>query len=112
MTTKTKIIIANILIILGMLFIALGFVLIFVARKEALWITLSFAIGVLFIVLGGVFWKKSNHPVAEQITVNKSKKIQQNKHKKDKKQFITKNEWDNQEEEDDEMIFIEEAEDE
>ena len=109
MTSKAKLIIANVLIIFGFLCIASGIIMLFVANKEVFGIVCMFVAGVIFLIVGGVFWKNSNHPVIGQPKVQKPNKPKKPKRNKNKKVFMTEEEWKEQEEEDDEMMFIEEV---
>ena len=109
MTNKTKLIIANLLIIIGFLCIASGIVMLFVASKEVFVIVCVFVVGAISLVVGSVFWKNSDHPVIGQPKVQKPNKPKKPKRNKNKKVFMTEEEWKEHEEEDDEMIFIEEV---
>ena len=105
MTNKTKLIIANILIIFGLLCLASSFVVAFIAKNMLVIIVSLSSLGLVFIIVGGLFWKKSDHPIVEQQVKEKPKKP---KVKKNKKPFLSDKEWQEEEDEDDEMMFIEE----
>lgn len=112
MPNKAKVITANILIIFGFLCLVSGVVMLFVARDVIFGIVSMFVTGVIALVVGGVFWKKSDHPMVEEPKVEKlvkQPKPKKYKPKKVKKPFMTEEEWRQQEEEDDEMMFIEEV---
>lgn len=112
MSNKAKVITANILIIFGFLCLVSGVVMLFVANDVIFGIVSMFVTGVIALVVGGVLWKKSDHPAVEELKVEKpalTPKPKQHKPKKVKKPFMTEEEWRQQEEEDDEMMFIEEV---
>ena len=109
MTNKAKIILANVFLIFGFLCVASGSVMLIVASKEVFGIISMLVSGVIFIVIGGILWKHSNHSYVEQHNDNTKNKPKKHKNKKTKAPFMTEKEWKEQEEEDDEMMFIEEV---
>ena len=111
MSSKTKIIIANVLLIFGFLCVVSGFLMLFIAREQIFGIVSMFVAGVISIIIGSIIWTKSGHPVVEEPKKEPIKKVSKPKKYKPKKQktpFMTDKEWKEEEEEDDEMMFIEE----
>ena len=109
MTNKTKIIIANVLIIFGFLCVVCGFVMIFIPPREILGIVLMFVAGVISMIVGAIFWKHSNHPEIEQPKVDKPNKQRIHKSKgpkKHKKPFISDEEWEELDEEEEEEMYV------
>lgn len=110
--SKGKIIASNILIIIGFMCLVSGVVIIFIVREQVFGIVSMFVSGVICLVIGGLLWKSSGHPVVEQPKTEKpikQPKPKKYRPKKTKKPFMTEEEWKELEEEDDEMMFIEEV---
>lgn len=70
-------------------------------------VLLSVAAALTF-VMGIIFVPKTNEDGTPFVIGKKSKKKKPKRHK-DKKPFVTDKEWKEQEEEDDEMVFVEEV---
>lgn len=71
---------------------------------------LSFVFSTIFLIIGFIFIPKENRSCMVMSTSLKlkEKKPRINKHKSKKKAFISDEEWNTEDEEDDEMFFIEE----
>ena len=84
-----------------------GFLMIFLYPDILVGIITMFSFGVICLVAGTLFVKMNIHiepkPVEQSPKVNKPKKV---KPKKEKKPFISDKEWEELEEEDEEMIFL------
>ncbi len=112
MSNKSKIIISNILLVLGFLSITAGLIMVYIAREALIGIILTIILGVICIIVGAILWSKSKRPVVDnKIKKTYDKKTSQKtiKLKKQKKPFMSDKKWKELDEEDDEMMFIEEV---
>lgn len=107
MTSKTKIILSNILIIFGFVCLVCGIVMIIVQAHIMATIS-AFLSALVFLVIGFFLWNVSGHPVAEEPKVNKVNKPKKSRmSKKYKRPFMTEKEWEEEEEEEEENMYIE-----
>ena len=112
MTNRGKVIVSNVLIIFGFLSLVAAIVMFILKIDLIVGIISAFLTALISLGIGFYFWKTSDHPVTEQPqTIKAVKKTKPNKYKvkKQKKPFISDKEWEEFEEEDDEMMFIDEV---
>lgn len=112
MPNKGKVIASNILIIFGFLSLVAGIVMLVLKVDLIVGIISAFLTALISLGIGFYLWKTSDHPVMEQPqTIKPVKKAKPKKYKtkKQRKPFISDKEWEEFEEEDDEMMFIDEV---